>query len=570
MNSVFLTLLPCMLAPLQEAQTQETQTRVFDLSALALAVPEASTSGIYVQLLPLIRAPRLHVNGEWDAEEWSLPDLFAEILVEATEDRPEHVDFIPPHSIVVRGTAAQLARCEKTIAAAETALMNSPRLEVTTFSGLAEAPPAVLSSAEFDAIMGGASSIARREIALASGRAIAVRDLIIDTASLGAQIQIAQGASIVDSEMFELATGFTLDLVADVSNGHTNLSYAVTQTVRDETVDAQKASVMRQFSRENGSIFVDDSNSWSEAYGVKGGVLVGEADLGAGSVIVFGVSGAGAERSYVGLRLANGGEVNVDPIVIATEGEQSVWVIPGEHMAEGGDSPVRFDAAAWRYQNDAESIYDGDALYSLVHAPGRPNIYETYDSVMELWFAAIPGAVILKGDALDNEGIAQIMAGQNDRAKKLLAVGLAVAGVPPRSSASAQFALNTGSTSKIVAGREVLLPTDDSVEVAQFAGASEPKIVTHFEGFMGTVALTVTRSGALAYEIRGQVSSNIAIRPSSAESAGAVGLVAPSTRVVEIDERGVAKANETGGWTIVAGDREGNSAGVILEVHAND
>lgn len=565
MNPLFLTLLPSLLAPYQE-----TETRVFDLSALSLAMPDASVAALDVQLLPLMRDPRVRLNDTFGAMDWSLPDLFAEILADGSDDPPSYVDLAPPSSLVVRGTAAQLERVERILAATETALLKAPRLEITTLSGLAEIPSAVVSSTEFDALVTGAESVSRREVSLVSGHATSVLDLVVDSVSIGAHIQIAQGSSIVDSRIVQFATGLQLDVVPDISNGHVSLGYALTQSGRAENARTRDAAVTRIFTRENGSMSVDDSSNWSETYAVSGGVVHGQADLSVDRVVVIGISSGGSERSYVGLRLANPEELEVDPIAISTDGGQSTWIIPCEHVPQTLEMPTHFDPKEWRFEREAEEALGHGGVFAPLRPPSRPNVYETYDDVMEFWLAEIPGALVVKGESLDNRAIERVRAVQSEPADNVLSVELEVSGVAERARASARFAHSTGSTSRVVAGHESLLATDDSVEVAQFAAAREPRIVTHFEGFAGTVGLTLTRTGDLAYEVRGQVSSDIALNKSSAESAGATGLVAPRTRLVLLDERGVAKANEGGGWTIVVGDRIGASARVTLEVRAHD
>lgn len=545
-------------------------SRRFDLRSFELAAPSVGVGVEPVMLLPLMRSPRRRVGSEEGEEfEWNAAQALVTLFSSHYGDSITTIDFDAPGIVNLVAPESTLAKFEEYVAFFESALFSAPSIEIVRFATAEEIPTGRMSrEALASAFSTGAVLGSKRIASLPSGGVQRAQNVVLDSVVGGVGGQIAQGMAIIHNETVELETGMSLyALSGPASATGTKLCYALVDTERVDQDNEFDAGTSIMLTREQGGTMIESNGYWSETYGVSGGVVAGEVTLSDDEVLVLSVRVSAGALQYVAVSFVPDSTAGGRGRKMSTGTGRVIWAGP---RTRNSVPTLRVDAerlaSSKAVEHEVSEGVSGNStpLTALIEFAHSPTTLELDRSLQSARITGIPGAMIVDVAEAESEALDRWIAGS---AQDSTPLSVRVDVQHARNAAhQALFAIDSGAQSVLVVGKEGLMAKADSVEVAQFSGLREPEVVTHFEGMAATIRLSRLANGGLAYSVHGQICADLKRAQSKATSSGATGLVATQTSYLVLADRGVAKMNAGGGWTIVLGDISGNTTTLTLNV----
>jgi len=550
----------------QTADENDAVGRRLDLRALDTLLPDLAEDDETrtFTVLPLIRmaASRPDEMMGYDAESRNLPsELVASLIVDNYGEGLRVIESVGDGVYYVAGDEATVDSIEAFARHIVGAVTGAPRVRITRIRADADAASRIRAGAGLGEV---GEVLSVREATLVPGEPTRCSDLVTDTIVASPSVEIAQGVAIVDPDVAEAASGVDLVLSCRRENEGVRLTYTLSHTTSARGSGSNGVTASALFGSDRGAVELFERMGWNETYGVEGGAIGAEtfvrpgqravASGRAGELIVMEVVGGATRRDIEDFTLPDGNvlvmyesaSVSAPSLVPSGKLLKQSYVLEHSTWSLGdGESPSL--ATMWQspLETPFEIMWNAVDVYPSTHwLPGYALCIMEPESAEKLrpWF----GFMAAGGSAPLEVTVARTGGGE----RKQLGT----------------FEASAGAESVVGFGTDELVSKDNDVEVAQYAGIEQPRVVTHFQGFGGTIQLSLLPDGRLAYEVRGQISEDVGRSERSRTIDTSGGATAIEARHVTLDERGVAQAGQDGRWRIVLGDGSGSAPGVELTV----
>lgn len=550
----------------QVADESDAIGRRLDLRALDTLLPDLAEAHETASfpVLPLTRMipSRPDEMMGSDGESRNLPSrVVADLIVNYYGEGLRVIESVSDGVYYVAGDEATVDSIEAFAQHIVGAATGAPRVRITRLRGGADGAARIRAGAGLSEV---GALLSVREATLVPGIPTRCSDIVSDTIVAAPSVEIAQGVAIVNPDVEEAASGVDLVLSCRRENDGVRLTYTLAHTERMDVARSKGVTASALFGSDRGAVELFERMGWNESYGVQGGAIGAETFVRPGQRAVL----SGKDGELIVLEVVSG----------AKRREFEDFAMPDDHTL------VMFERASV----SAPSLVPGGKLlrqnYVLDHSTwglsdeGSQSLFTAWKSPLETPFEIMWSAVDVYPDTHWLPGISLGVTDRESAARlRPWFTFMATGGAAPlevnvsrirggERDMIGTFESSAGSESVVSFGSEELVSKDNDVEVAQYAGIEQPRVVTHFQGFAGAVQLSVLPGGRLAYEVRGQISQDGARTERSRTIDTAGGATAIQARHVTLDERGVVDAGQDGRWRIILGDGSGNGPGVELAV----
>lgn len=529
--------------------------RAFDL--LCAGRSEKMEPFPVVPLLQVLPPAAGDVNQSGLAEDWRPSEAAFEVFSELHGDAITSADFVEPGVLYMEATEEGHEAFARFVERLESLHTAAPRLRVTRFAAEAK-QLAAARAAGGDAwrALAREGLESAREITLPASRLTHVRELVAHSATVGLDVQIAQGAAIGDPLVLDAAEGLDLALVGSWSGDTLRLAYTARETEREDRELVGPAYSHLMVTSESRGIDSHKDVGWYETFGLSGGAAAGETALRTGDVTILSTR----QGHHVAIEL-----LSAPPSAEAfSMGEgKSMLAVP-----RGAFFPARVDGAgnilegastfqigeAWKLESSEAPLRarlswrGGDALQMMADRIGSPD-----------WMF-LPGATLLLFGDEDTKRVMDAAAFLLDDSPSVYTVEARWADGDAEGSGAVEV---IGGTQALLAiGSEGLIVKDYDVEVASNAAICDPLVDLRFEGLACSIEVDRLRSGDLAFAVDGQVSRDHDLR----ENPMMRSIAATSAAITRLEERGTVTPSGDDTWKIVLGDESGRALRVELDV----
>ena len=529
--------------------------RAFDL--LCAGRSEEMEPFPVVPLLQVLPPAAGDVEQSGFAEDWRPSEAAFGVFSELHGDTITSADFVEPGVLYMEATAEGHEAFARFVERLESLHTAAPRLRVTRFAAEAE-QLAAARAAGGDAwrALAREGLESAREITLPASRLTHVRELMAHSATVGLDVEIAQGVAVGNPLVLDAAEGLDLALVGSWSGDTLRLAYVTRETEREDRELVGPADLHLTVTSEGGGIDIARGVGWYEPFGLTGGAAAGETALRTGDATILSTRSGhhvaiellsappraeafsmGEGKSMLAVPRGAFFPARIDGAGNILEGASTFEIGEGSKL-ESSEAPLRA-RISWR---------EGDALQMMADRIGSPD-----------WMF-LPGATLL---AFDDENTQRIM----DAAAFLLGDSPSVYTVEARwtdgdAEGSGTVEVIGGTQALLAIGSEGLIVKDYDVEVAQNAAIRDPRVSLHFEGLACSIQVDRLRSGDLAFVVDGQVSRDHDVR----ENPMVRSIAATSSAITRLEERGTVAPSGDDAWKIVLGDESGRALRVELDV----
>ena len=561
--------------------------RVFDLSSLTLAAPTQEFVSRTSMLLPLIDGMgdvdrssgylNADMNSEAEPPALMIVEAFMEAFIDGEDSKLDTVEVLDSGHVYLVGPVEVLDQFEAFAARMAAALMSNPTLEILQFritDQVAQSLPAgvqlggQVERAKLMTWLSSGVEFTERHIGLPGAGLRIVSDLESHTVTANVGAQIAQGSGIFEPQTFEATVGSELTLSGHRSGDSVELLYMAKSTERRDAETSRSYQLESRLYPEQGRESIDQSEAWSENFGVAGGHTVGSATIDSAHYLLLSVgTSQGQMRCFA---------ISVDPASLATPSvsrvdaptDLTVVTVPGGLSFQSGVELIwnRGDDVHTLESRPSEALEGSDGLYSA-HLE-----YEDSSLLNHLMEgASVQGEHRMLSTTIlvvEDKGAARIEQWANSSpSRATYHVSVKTRDALGQEHQRGSLSVQSGASGALVSGYEQLLAKGVGVEVAQRFATREVKTSTHFEGLVLSVELGQAPDGSLLYGLRGQMATDLDVSEGSANDSAHAGLVAVSAAHLFIRETGKATpSNAPGTWTVVVGDENRKGAFVELTI----
>ncbi|WP_145199682.1 hypothetical protein [Planctomycetes bacterium Poly30] len=568
---------PVTVLPAQSEGDSQLVSRTFDLSAFQLTALNGALMARPVRMLPLTRGMMGPGTSSWydgDRVESDSPsELLVSTFLTSGEADVQTVELSEDDMLYLEAPAETVAEFEQLQSTLAKQFLVGPRLQISRFVGRGDLPPelrrgGVIPRALLErwtaehVLSAGPSGEGVRTVSLPGGRIQVVADLESHSVVSRVDAQVAEGTAGLEAQVGEAAVGSEVTLSGYRVGEGVQLSYLAMESARHDRDVGDSVSAELILTSEAGRTHTDDSARWTETFGVTGGAVAGEAHLKADQVLILSVGAADGDTFFVVISLDPSSMGGSATLVGARPNlNSSCWLVAPRGWIRPTVIGVNWENVEFprTLEVDAREVLSGSSTLLEVQFEERSRsmfgrLLETVNIQDELDFG---GATMVLYEPEAEEAVARFAAAEATRTHANLQVALSGRDHAGSDSHLGSLTIQNGGVGAIVSGRELLLAKQLSTEVAQRARVQMPWILTHFEGLVLTMKMVRVPGGQLAYQLKGQLSTDLSIDEGSVNEVAGRGLLAVHAGHLVIDERGLVQADADGNWTILVGNRDG-------------
>ncbi|MEE2940103.1 MAG: hypothetical protein VX460_06955 [Planctomycetota bacterium] len=534
--------------------------RFVDLRALDLLSARRSEEMGPFPVVPLLQVlpPAAGAVGQIGRdEEWEPSEAAFSVFSELHGDSIMSAEFVEPGVLYMEATAGGHEAFARFVQRLEALHAAAPRIRVTRFAAEAD-QLAAARAAGGDAwralALEGLETA--REITLPASRLTHVRELQAHSATVGLDVEIAQGVAVGNPLVLDAAEGLDLTLLGSWSGDTLRLAYVARETEREDRDIIGPADTHLIVTSEGSGIDIHKGVGWYEPFGLTGGAAAGETALRTGDAMILSVRA----DHHLAIELLS----TPPPTEAFAIGEgKSMLAVP-----RGAFAPARIDAAGNLLEAASTFEIGEGSKFESQEAPLRARLSWREGSALDVMHDRIgspsrmdvPGATLL---VFESENTQAVM----DAAAFLLGDSPSVYTVEASwtdgdAGGSGTVEVLGGTQALLAVGSEGLLVKDYDVEVAQNAAIRDPQVILHFEGLACSIQVDRLGSGDLAFAVDGQVSRDHDLH----ENPMVRSIAATSAAITRLDERGTVAPSGDDSWRIVLGDESGRALRVELDV----
>ena len=550
------------------AGAEAVATRRFDLSALRIARSPAIAKAVQIPVLPLMHSmPGADNRGVEPHEfDYTPDDALVQMFSEHRQDQLESIEFVSETVLEIVGPPAILDEFATLVDLVESAVFDSTPLKVIRYVEEGDGPSGIVSMDALEAHLANTAEVrSRRTMQLSPGQVNELHDVVGHDVVIGLDIQIAQGSAVSDSVTAQLASGTSLWTVAARNGRGLLLGYGLSSTQHEEMDGDGLVSGDFMLSTEQGGMRTLTGFEWEEPFGLVGGVVAGEVELLPGEALVLAVGPMGGEtRECVALCLPKGSNVSFAGDTRSIGGDHSIWAGPAGSTALPGLRVEDFpESRASATERNTQEL--GSPLAAVTLSGSDTRFTERLDQFMDSFgVAEIPGSMLVTVPTKSLGLLKDCVAASFEQDAARFNVRISASADDEPLTQVGGLSLRSGRAAAISAGTERLIADENDVEVAQFAGCHDPRIITHFEGLNASLSLIQLSGGRIAYSIKGSLSTDI--DEDELTIFGTEGMTAVTSQMLILNDSGTRPKDADGGWTILLGDESGQGQRIELKV----